>query len=43
METLLERYPDYLERVQAFIEADPMAERREAIVARYRELASTRV
>jgi GT2 family glycosyltransferase len=40
METLLARHPDYLERVRAFIEADPMAERREAIVARYAELRS---
>ncbi|MFU8833130.1 MAG: glycosyltransferase family 2 protein, partial [Wenzhouxiangella sp.] len=32
METLLSRHPDYLQRVQAFIQADPMAERREAIV-----------
>jgi len=32
METLLGRHPDYLERVQAFIEADPMAERRAEIV-----------
>ncbi|MDZ7791299.1 MAG: glycosyltransferase family 2 protein [Xanthomonadales bacterium] len=38
METLLSRYPDYMDRVQAFIEADPMAERRRAIVACYREL-----
>jgi GT2 family glycosyltransferase len=40
METLLARHPDYLERVQAFIQADPMAERREAIVRRYQELGS---
>ncbi len=32
METLLSRHPDYLQRVQAFIQADPMAGRREAIV-----------
>lgn len=39
METLLARHPDYLERVQAFIQADPMAARREAIVRCYQELA----
>ena len=38
MEILLKRYPDYMERVTAFIEADPMAARRTAIVQRYREL-----
>lgn len=38
MQTLLARHPDYLERVQAFIAADPMAERRQAIVRRYEEL-----
>ena len=38
METLLARYPDYLERVQAFIQADPMAARREAIVRAYEEM-----
>jgi len=32
METLLKRYPDYMERVSAFIEADPMAKRRVEIV-----------
>ena len=35
MATLLERHPDYLERVQAFIAADPMAERRREIEAYY--------
>jgi GT2 family glycosyltransferase len=40
MEVLLARHPDYLERVQAFIQADPMAARREAIVRRYEELGS---
>ena len=38
METLLARYPDYMDRVRAFIEADPLAERRAAILRRYREL-----
>ena len=32
MTTLLERYPDYLDQVGAFIAADPMAERRRSIV-----------
>jgi GT2 family glycosyltransferase len=32
METLLARYPDYMDRVNAFIETDPMAERRRRIV-----------
>lgn len=32
MTRLLERHPDYLERVQAFIQADPMAVRRRQIV-----------
>ncbi|MCH8478909.1 MAG: glycosyltransferase [Wenzhouxiangella sp.] len=32
MDRLLARHPDYLERVQAFIQADPMAARREAIL-----------
>ena len=36
METLLSRYPDYMDRVQAFIEADPMAGRRKRIVEAYR-------
>lgn len=39
METLLARYPDYLDRVMAFIKADPMAARRERIVETYRSLA----
>lgn len=38
METLLARHPDYLERVQAFIQADPMAARRQAIVDYYARL-----
>jgi GT2 family glycosyltransferase len=38
METLLERHPDYLERVQAFIQADPMAPRRQQIVDYYNTL-----
>jgi GT2 family glycosyltransferase len=33
MQRLLSRHPDYLEQVQAFIAADPLAERRQAIVA----------
>lgn len=37
METLLSRYPDYMERVQAYIEADPMAERRQQIEDAYRQ------
>jgi GT2 family glycosyltransferase len=32
MRRLLSRHPDYLERVQAFIAADPLAGRRRAIV-----------
>ncbi len=40
METLLSRYPDYMERVNAFIEADPMAERRQKIVEAYESLNS---
>lgn len=38
MQTLLSRYPDYLDQVQAFIEADPLAERRREIVEAYRTL-----
>ncbi|WP_376692637.1 glycosyltransferase family 2 protein [Wenzhouxiangella sp. EGI_FJ10409] len=38
MQTLLSRYPDYMERVRDFIEADPMAERRREIVEAYRSL-----
>lgn len=38
METLLARYPDYMDRVRAFIEADPMAGRRRQIVEHYRRL-----
>ncbi|RFF29044.1 glycosyltransferase family 2 protein [Wenzhouxiangella sediminis] len=38
METLLARYPDYMDRVRAFIEADPLANRRQAILSRYRAL-----
>jgi GT2 family glycosyltransferase len=40
METLLNRYPDYMERVSAFIEADPMAARRGEIVHCYEALAT---
>jgi hypothetical protein len=32
MERLLSRHPDYLECVQAFIEADPLMSRREEIL-----------
>ncbi len=42
MDALLARHPDYLERVQRFIHADPMAERRARICARYRELVQDR-
>ena len=38
MKALLARHPDYLDRVQQFIAADPMAARREQICARYQEL-----
>ena len=38
MQTLLNRYPDYMDRVRTLIETDPMAERRAAIVRRYLEL-----
>ncbi|WP_376697030.1 glycosyltransferase family 2 protein [Wenzhouxiangella sp. EGI_FJ10305] len=37
MEILLSRYPDYMDRVSAFIEADPMAERRQRIVEAFRK------
>ncbi|MGY6554154.1 MAG: glycosyltransferase family 2 protein [Wenzhouxiangella sp.] len=40
MTTLLERYPDYMERVSAFIAADPMAGRRRSIVE-YFELGTS--
>ncbi len=40
METLLKRYPDYMERVSTFIEADPMSERREQIVRHYEALGA---
>jgi GT2 family glycosyltransferase len=39
MAKLLARYPDYLERVREFVEADPLADRRRAIVEAYRSLA----
>jgi len=35
MQTLLSRYPDYMQRVQAFIDADPMSDRRRRIVEAY--------
>lgn len=41
METLLNRHPDYLERVQAFIAADPMAARRQTITEHYRTFGQT--
>lgn len=41
MEKLLARHPDYLERVQLFIEQDPMAKRRDEIVRAYRHLADS--
>ena len=39
MERLLARHPDYLARVQSFIEQDPMAERRRAINRAFQSLA----
>lgn len=38
MQTLLARHPDYMDRVCAFIEANPMAERRQRIVEMYQAL-----
>ena len=38
MTTLLARHPDYLERVQAFIQADPLAPRRHHILQHYNRL-----
>lgn len=35
MDRLLARHPDYLDQVRAFIEADPMSERRKAILEAY--------
>lgn len=40
MDRLLARHPDYLDQVRAFIEADPMAERRQAIVNAYHQITS---
>lgn len=40
MTTLLGRYPDYMDRVSAFIQADPMAARRQLIVEHYRQLGA---
>lgn len=40
MTSLLQRYPDYLQQVGAFIESDPMAERRARITEYYRQLAA---
>ena len=39
MKTLLARHPHYLDRVMAFIEADPFAERRQQIVDYYQSLS----
>ncbi len=39
MTRLLDRHPDYLDRVQSFIQSDPMSQRREAIAKKYRTLA----
>ncbi len=38
MTRLLNRHPDYLDRVQSFIQTDPMAQRRETILNKYRDL-----
>ncbi len=38
MQALLARHPDYLDQVQRFIAADPMAQRRQRISQRYQEL-----
>ena len=43
METLLKRHPDYMQRVQAFISADPMAARREKIIAAHNRLTGRAV
>jgi GT2 family glycosyltransferase len=40
METLLARCPDYMDRVSAFIKADPIATRRQQVVNRYLELVA---
>lgn len=40
METLLKRHPDYLDRVRAFIDADPFAERRRRITTCYQRLVA---
>jgi hypothetical protein len=41
MEILLQRHPDYMDRVRAFIDADPMAARRRRIVSEYERCNST--
>jgi len=38
MNRLLARHPDYLDQVRAFIEADPMADRRQTILTTYHQL-----
>ncbi len=38
MNRLLARHPNYLDQVRAFIEADPMSERRQAILTTYDQL-----
>jgi len=38
MDTLLQRYPDYLDQVRDFIQRDPMRRRRERIIDRFRSL-----
>ena len=41
MNRLLARHPDYLDQVRAFIEADPMADRRQTILTTYHQLTKT--
>lgn len=38
MSRLLEKHPDYLERVKIFIEKDPLAPRRQAVLAAYAKI-----
>lgn len=40
METLLARHPDYMQRVQAFIETDPFSDRRRRITECFQRLGS---
>lgn len=42
MQRLLARHPDYLERVRAFIESDPLAPCRQRVIDRLREASSVR-